>query len=119
MKQKILLLLATTFSVVVIHAQETKKITAYAITGVQKGAGSWTEVRLVDVTTGDEVQSIYQSKQQVEALNARTGKAIVKKELSNNLQEQRVAPTVEVIRKDANGNIISIEIALNIEKVLK
>src|SRR5687768_594609 len=88
MKRMLLFIMAAT-CLSMVHAQESKKKnTAYAITGVQKGSSSWTEVRLVDIATGEEVQSVYQSAQTVEALNARTGKPIVKKDLhASNLKE--------------------------------
>src|SRR5688572_24279554 len=87
MKRKILLLfvMAPLFSAV--YAQKNPKTIAYAITGVQKGNSSWTEVRLVDINTGEEVKSIYQSKNQVEILNARTGKPVVKKDLASKGKE--------------------------------
>ena len=75
--KKILLLAAVMAFVSLVNAQ--KKITAYAITSVQKGQSSWTEVRLVDIVSGEEVQSIYQSAKDVPVLNARTGKPVVKK----------------------------------------
>ena len=83
MKQT-LLLVALTACVSLLNAQ--KKITAYAITAMQKGQSSWTEVRLVDIISGEEVQSVYQSAKDVEVLNARTGKPIVKKALADNTQ---------------------------------
>ena len=83
MKQTLLLVAALAL-VSVINAQ--KKITAYAITGMQKGQSGWSEVRLVDITTGNEVQSIYQSAKTVDVLNARTGKPVVKKALADNTQ---------------------------------
>ena len=83
MKQTLLLVAAMAL-VSIINAQ--KKITAYAITGMQKGQSGWSEVRLVDITTGDEVQSIYQSAKTVDVLNARTGKPVVKKALADNTQ---------------------------------
>jgi Secretion system C-terminal sorting domain len=49
---------------------------AYAITGGQKGNTNWTEVRLIDLATGAEVQSVYASNQQPQILHARTGKSI-------------------------------------------
>lgn len=83
MKQRILLLLAMTFVVAHLNAQKTnKKTTGYAITGQQKGHNGWKEVRLVDVTTGDEVKSIFNSTSEIEAVNARTGKPIVKKDIA-------------------------------------
>jgi hypothetical protein len=49
---------------------------AYAITGVQKGNTNWSEVRLIDLATGAEVQPVYTSNQQPQILHARTGKSI-------------------------------------------
>jgi hypothetical protein len=50
---------------------------AYAITSAQKGQFNWTEVRLVDLATGAEVQSIYNNTKQLpQVLSARTGKSI-------------------------------------------
>jgi hypothetical protein len=87
MKQKILLLLVMTAFIATSQAQKASKAskttTGYAITATEKGGRSWREVRMVDVTTGETVKTIYDSKQETEALNARTGKAIVKKDLSN------------------------------------
>lgn len=82
MKQRFLLLLVMTSLITISYAQKAdKKNTGYAITGQQKGHNGWKEVRLVDVTTGDEVKSIFNSTQEIEAVNARTGKPIVKKDL--------------------------------------
>jgi hypothetical protein len=61
------------------QAQKQKGV-AYAITSQQKGGTSWTEVRLVNVTTGEELQSVYQSATDPEILNARTGKVIARQE---------------------------------------
>src|SRR5215213_3968014 len=83
MKQTLLLVAAMAL-VSFVNAQ--KKITAYAITGMQKGQSGWSEVRLIDITTGDEVQPIYQSTKIVDVLNARTGKPVVKKALADNTQ---------------------------------
>src|SRR5258705_12547273 len=84
MKQKLLLLLVMTALITNLQAQKndkaSKTTTGYAITAVEKGGKSWREMRLVDVTNGNIVKSIYDSKQETEALDARTGKAAVKKE---------------------------------------
>lgn len=83
MKQKILLLFVMTSFITSLQAQKNRKdqdITGYAITASEKGGRSWKDVRLVNITKGTEVKTIYNSKQETEALNARTGKAIVKKE---------------------------------------
>lgn len=81
MKQKILFTIITTFFIVTVNAQKkNQKITAYAITAIEKGRSNWTEVRLVDIKSGEEVTSIYKSSQETPILNARTGKPIIKKE---------------------------------------
>lgn len=112
MKQRILLLIVMTFVITGSYAQKTdKKITGYAITGQQKGHKGWKEVRLVDVTTGDEVKTIFNSTQEIEALNARTGKPIVKKDAAAKSAVTTIstlAPTRKVINLDqeldkANG----------------
>src|SRR5258706_1430977 len=86
MKSKTLLLLVMTSFIIASHAQskKEKQITGYAITAVDKGGRNWKEVRLVDIGTGQEVRSIYQSTQETEALNARTGKPVVKKDITGN-----------------------------------
>jgi hypothetical protein len=82
MKSKTLLLLLMTSFIIVANAQKKEKqITGYAITAADKGGRNWKEVRLVDITTGQEVKSIYQSSTETDALNARTGKPVVKKEI--------------------------------------
>jgi hypothetical protein len=86
MKQKILL--SFLLFLIVLPALSQKKVTAYAITGPQKGQSGWTEVRLVDIATGDEVQSIYKTSQKIDLLNARTGKPIVMKE-NGTMQQTR------------------------------
>jgi Secretion system C-terminal sorting domain len=81
MKQRILLLFVMTALITSINAQKKdQKTTGYAITASEKGGRSWKEVRLVDINSGEELKSIYQSTQETEALNARTGKPVVKKE---------------------------------------
>lgn len=82
MKQKILLFSVMIVSITALQAQKTDKTpkttTGYAITAVEKGGRSWREVRQIDVTTGADVKIIYDSKQETEALNARTGKPVAK-----------------------------------------
>jgi Secretion system C-terminal sorting domain len=81
MKRRTLLLFVMTSFITVLHAQKKQKpVTGYAITAIEKGGRSWKEVRLVDIGTGEEVKTIYQSTQESQPLNARTGKPIVKKE---------------------------------------
>lgn len=81
MKHKILLsLLVTSF----IAAANAQKISAYAITSSEKGQSGWAEVKLVDITTGEELKTIYRSTDALEPLNARTRKPITKKEVTYN-----------------------------------
>jgi hypothetical protein len=89
MKQRILLtLFVASLGGAALAQKSAQKVTAYAITANQKGSSLWTEVRLIDITSGEEVQSIYQSSKDVPVLNARTGKPVVKKEpLSINSRE--------------------------------
>src|SRR5687768_18436819 len=84
MKPKILLLLVMSSLFSFLYAQKTQKITGFAITAAEKGQNNWKEVRLMDITSGEELKSIYQSSKEIEILNARTGKPITKKDLSSN-----------------------------------
>jgi hypothetical protein len=85
MKPKLLLLLITSLSITLLHAQKSKQkqITGFAITASQKGQTGWKEVRLVDIGTGEEVRQVYKSTDEIEILNARTGKPVVKKEVTS------------------------------------
>jgi type IX secretion system substrate protein len=114
MKRKLLPLLAATLFTSLLFAQKTKPITGYAITASQKGQTGWKEVRLVDISTGDELQRIYRSADQVEILNARTGKPVVKKESNSNntLARKVINLDDELERKDArpvNTQVLSID----------
>lgn len=82
MKPTTLLLLATTLPLISVNAQKKEKNPAkgYAITAVEKGGRSWKEVKMVDVTTGQEIQSVYKSANEIQPLNARTKKPVVIKE---------------------------------------
>lgn len=97
MKRKILLSFLCCSLAATVTAQ--KKNTAFAITGPQKGRNSWSEVRLVDLTSGNEVESIYSKARSLELLNARTGKPIVKKE-----SEPQVVRTMYVTPAGSSGN---------------
>jgi len=116
--KKTLLLLVMTSCITVAFSQKRKKtdqpLTGYAITAVEKGGRSWKEVRLVNITTGEEVKSIYQSKQEIEAFNARTGNPVVKKDVT----ATKAAPTKKVVNLDqelaaANGNVRVKTIVIN------
>jgi hypothetical protein len=103
MKRKFLLLSAVCCCVTATQAQ----IKAYAITGTQKGSSNWSEVRLVDVSSGEELKTIYKNSQEVDRLNARTGKPIVLKEQTPDLQRTTVeAPVMTIIRNDGDNKTV-------------
>jgi len=106
--KRMLLFAVASCCITAVPAQDSKKITAYAITGVYKGSSNWTEVRLVDISTGTELQSIYNSSQTVEALNARSGRPITKKE-SAAAQESKSERVIEVMHKDADGKVTKVD----------
>lgn len=58
---------------------------AYAITSGAKGQFNWSEVRLIDLSTGSELQAIYTANQQPQVLSARSGKSITASSEKNNL----------------------------------
>lgn len=83
MKSKTLLLLLMTLFIIAVQAQKKEKqITGYAITAVEKSGRNWKEVRLIDIGSGQELKSIYQSAQETQAYNARTGNPVQKKEIT-------------------------------------
>ena len=98
MKKALLLLVMISF-ITVAFSQKRKKteqpLTGYAITSIEKGGRSWKEVRLVNITTGEEIKSIYQSKQETAAFNARTGNPVVKKDAA-----VAKAPSKKVVNLD-------------------
>lgn len=104
MKRKILLSLFLTPLAFSVHAQKT---TAFAITGSQKGHTNWSEVRLIDIATGEEVKTVYKKSQEVEVLNARTGKAIVKKDAAQPVALKQDGQSEEIIRS-ADGKQITV-----------
>src|SRR6185369_6802653 len=113
MKRITLLLLAAFFIFNFSQAQKTKQISGFAITAGEKGQSGWKEVRLVDIATGAELKSVYQSKQEVEILNARTGKPVVKKDgnisaaapLTKAVPVKKVVNLDDELRKDINTNV--------------
>lgn len=117
MKQRILLLIAATACITTTQAQKSKQpVTGYAITASEKGGRGWKEVRLINTGTGEELKSIFQSKAETEALNARTGKPVAKKENTSGKQTftatvpQVSTPLKKTVNLDqelakANGNV--------------
>ncbi|HWJ91961.1 MAG TPA: T9SS type A sorting domain-containing protein [Flavisolibacter sp.] len=108
MKRKILLLLAGSVSLCTLQAQKNKT-TAYAITGVEKGQNNWTEVRLIDISTGEEVKSVYRSTNDIEILNARSGKPVVKRDLAlQDASSKLVRENAESITKTNNNAVVIV-----------
>ncbi len=86
MKYRILLTTTALFSIFFAAAQKTAK-QAYAITAAAKGSFVWTEVKLIDLSSGEVVQSIYDNKQSNNStvISARSGKAITLKDGKGNV----------------------------------
>jgi hypothetical protein len=120
--KRITLLLAVIIAFVSFsNAQKSKKstqITGYAITAAEKGQSSWKEVRLIDLTSGEEIQSIYRSNNESQPLNARTGKPVAKKDIGQSTmalkkvvnldmeldKKERTPGTVQVFKRgEQNG----------------
>jgi hypothetical protein len=120
MKRITLLLLTALFFCSYIQAQKSKaskELSGYAITASEKGQSGWKEVRLVNIATGEELKSVYQSKQEVEILNARTGKAVVKKDgnISATAPLAKAVPVKKVVNLDnelnkANGVVTNVHV---------
>jgi len=109
MKKYLLLPLSLSILTCAEAQKKEKPVTAYAITGVQKGNTAWTEVRLVDVISGEELQTIYASNAEAEILNARTGKPVVKRDATATTSSlTAVAPegATRIIEKDGGKTII-------------
>jgi hypothetical protein len=106
MKCKTLLLIVFSITIVThLNAQRAeKKVTGYAITAPQKGQTGWREVRLVNIATGEELQTIYKVTDELEPLNARTGKAVVKKD---KVVEQSMQTKRRVVNLDQELNTSS------------
>lgn len=117
MKCKILLLLGMTMLISSVEAQKNKKskqtkTTGYAITAIEKGGRSWKEVRLVDLESGEVLKSVYDSKQEVQPLNARTGKPVIAAEKNSSTS----ASTVTVVERPAR-KVVNLDQELNPGKV--
>ena len=86
MKHRILLLLVMISFITAVQAQKNRKqkeepLSGFAVTAADKGGRGWKEVRMMNIASGEEIKQVYNSKLDVEPLNARTGKPVVKKDL--------------------------------------
>jgi len=52
-------------------------IKGFAITSAEKGGRSWKEVRMINVQSGEEMQSVFGAKSTIKPLNARTKRPVV------------------------------------------
>ncbi|MEO6489995.1 MAG: T9SS type A sorting domain-containing protein [Ferruginibacter sp.] len=126
MKQKILpMIVAACFSLAAHAQKKSGNVTAYAITATEKGGSKWAEVKLIDMVTGEEIQSVYQSNAELQPLNART-KNPVKKDQSGNLLPFKNMMTLssgDKVRvqeiKDHPGVFITIEPNVSERKVIR
>ena len=114
MKKTTLLTLVMLFSITAVFAQKNNKkskdVTGYAITAVEKGQRSWKEVRLVNISTGEEMELVYNSKQEMVPLNARTGKPVEKKEVSfNNTSVKKVVNLDRELDKTATQDFVRVK----------
>ena len=110
MKQKLLLTVLIASINLAVTAQKQKS-SVYAITGSQKGQNNWTEVRLLDVTSGDELKTVFKNSEETQPLNARTGKPVVKKDLKpENLQFTRMSPDGNIMISSDNNERTVIRI---------
>lgn len=92
MKYRILLTTITLFSIIAATAQKAAR-QAYAITAATKGSFVWTEVKLLDLSNGEEVQSIYNNTQnEFTVTNARTGKAVAVKDAKGSIKNVNQLP---------------------------
>ncbi len=115
---KTILLLATLACVSVTTQAQSKKSssTAFAITSPQKGTGGWKDVRLVDLTTGEEIQTVFRSGQDVEILNPRTGRPVQKKDEAL-AAEQSAKQSTQIFVVDANNNVRQVSPNEDISKL--
>ncbi|HEX2684860.1 MAG TPA: hypothetical protein VHL77_13035, partial [Ferruginibacter sp.] len=116
MNKKILLLPVMACFITVLHAQSGRSTTAYAITASAKGQHDWKDVRLIDMKTGQEIQSVFSSNQEAEILNARTGKPVQKKDDAAKAESMKTS-SVQVFTMDANNKPQAVTNNADIEKL--
>jgi urease gamma subunit len=106
MRYRILLTASAFVSLFTATAQQ-KTTRAFAITSTDKGSFQWTDVRLIDVGTGQIVRSVFDSKQAAVLVNARSGKTITAKQPATASPAGQATGTGRVITRNpamASGN---------------
>lgn len=92
MKYRILLASVACVSILQATAQTTPQ-KAYAITAATKGSYIWTEIKQIDLATGEVTKSIYDNKQKdITVLNATTGQPISIKNAEGIVIDPSMAP---------------------------
>jgi hypothetical protein len=92
MRYKTLLTTCAVFSVFSLTAQKSQN-KAFAITGSTRGSLEWANVQMIDLNTGEVLQSIFDNKNSTyTAFNARSGKAIQLKDAKGNITDQTRQP---------------------------
>ncbi len=94
MKHKFLL---TSFAVlfVVAATAQKKQSLAFAITSAEKGTYQWADVKLVDVTSGELVRTVFDNKQAAtgyKVFNARSGRELQVKDAQGRVNNQNSLP---------------------------
>lgn len=92
MKYRYLLTTTALCSVLLANAQKAPQ-KAYAITGATKGSFAWTEVKQIDLSTGEVSQVVYDNQQSAfTVISARTGKAIPVKDAKGGVADATQLP---------------------------
>jgi hypothetical protein len=92
MRYRILLTLCALFSLLVATAQKNQN-KAYAITSEKQGQFVWTEVKLIDLNTGQVLQSVFENNRSAyQVYNARTGNGIQVKDEKGMITNKQKQP---------------------------
>jgi hypothetical protein len=92
MRYKILLTTCAVLSIFFLTAQKTQN-KAFAITGSTRGNLEWANVQLIDLNTGEVLQSVFDNKNSSYGVfNARSGQAIQTKDARGNITDQTKLP---------------------------
>lgn len=93
MRHKILLTSCAVFFTLAATAQK-KQTLAFAITSAEKGTYQWTDVKLIDINTGELVRTIFDSKQPLtyKIFHARNGREISVGDQQNVVKNQNALP---------------------------
>jgi len=92
MRHKILLALLTPVIAYTAEAQQQSPSVAFAITSAEQGKFQWTNIKMIDLRTGEVLRTIFDDKQSYTAYNARTRKEIMVKDAQGNVRNQQAQP---------------------------